>query len=72
MNGLGDFEEEEVCPKKYFIIIKNSSICLFFLLENLFLVKDLWKIEREMLHIYTNEIEKIHFVQPKKNRIRIS
>ena len=38
----------------------------FFLLENLFHAKDLSKNEQEMLYICINEIEKIHFVQPKK------
>jgi hypothetical protein len=67
MNVLGDFEGEEVYPNKYFVMMKKKTNSLIFLLlENLFLVTDLWKIEREMLHIYTNEIEKIHFVQPKE------
>lgn len=40
----------------------------FVLPGSLFHVEDLWKSEQEMLHIYTNEIEKIHFVQTKKRK----
>jgi hypothetical protein len=72
MNVLGDFEGEEVYPNKYFVMMKKKTNSLIFLLlENLFLVTDLWKIEREMLHIYTNEIEKSHFVQPRTSNFQV-
>lgn len=56
-------QEKQNTLKKIDVVIKSENRIK--VLESRFHEEELWKNEREMPRICTNEIEKIHFVQPK-------